>query len=328
LSCSGTSSRSSAGRLRVRRSSLLTGRSWLRRVGFFHGHAGGRFSLRRTRSFVGIATSCADGGRLLVAVVVDRSLRGRSANWCCGSHARTRAGGISGSSEKIGGLGLRVSATSVRQILRREGLGPVGERGGLSWHEFLRTHAQTMISCDFFTVDTLWLGRLYVLFFIELGSRRVHLAGCTANPSGEWVAQQARNLCWSLQERRTPLRFLIHDRDSKFTRAFDEIFRTEGLEIIRTPFRAPKANAVAERFVRTVRAECLDWLLIAGSRQLERTLRTFTDHYNAHRPHRALGLTPPQKDRPPLQLAATDSDKHLRRRDRLGGLIHEYSVAA
>lgn len=185
-----------------------------------------------------------------------------------------------------------------------------------------------MISCDFFTVDTLWLGRLYVLFFIELGSRRVHLAGCTASPSGDWVAQQARNLCWSLQERRTPLRFLIHDRDSKFTRAFDEIFRTEGLEIIRTPFRAPKANAVAERFVRTVRAECLDWLLIAGSRQLERTLRTFADHYNTHRPHRALGLTPPQKDRPPLQLAATDSEKHLRRRDRLGGLIHEYSVAA
>jgi len=229
---------------------------------------------------------------------------------------------------EMGGLGLRVSATSVRQILRREGLGPAGERGGLSWHEFLRTHAHTMISCDFFTVDTLWLRRLYVLFFIELGSRRVHLAGCTASPSGDWVAQQARNLCWSLQERRTPLRFLIHDRDSKFTRAFDEIFRTEGLEIIRTPFRAPKANAVAERFVRTVRAECLDWLLIAGSRQLERTLRTFADHYNTHRPHRALGLTPPQKDRPPLQLAATDSEKHLRRRDRLGGLIHEYSVAA
>jgi putative transposase len=229
---------------------------------------------------------------------------------------------------EMGGLGFRVSATSVRQILRREGLGPAGERGGLSWHDFLRTHAHTMISCDFFTVDTLWLGRLYVLFFIELGSRRVHFAGCTANPSGEWVAQQARNLCWSLQERRTQLRFLIHDRDSKFTRTFDEIFRTEGLEIIRTPFRAPKANAVAERFVRTVRAECLDWLLIAGSRQLDRTLRTFADHYNTHRPHRALGLTPPQKDRPPPHLVAIDSDKHLRRRDRLGGLIHEYSLAA
>jgi hypothetical protein len=108
----------------------------------------------------------------------------------------------------------RLSATSVRMILRQAGLGPAGERAGLSWREFLRTHAQTMIACDFFTVDTLWLGRLYVLFFIELASRRVHLAGCTTNPSGEWVAQQARNLSWSLQERRTPLRFLIHDREA------------------------------------------------------------------------------------------------------------------
>jgi putative transposase len=229
---------------------------------------------------------------------------------------------------ELGGLGLRVSATSVRMILRQAGLGPAGGRAGLSWREFLRTHAQTMIACDFFTVDTLWLGRLQVLFFIELASRRVHLAGCTANPSAEWVAQQARNLSWSLQERRTPLRFLIHDRDSKFTRGFDEIFRTEGLLIIRTPFRAPKANAVAERFVRTVRAECLDWLLISGRRQLERTLRTFIDHYNTHRPHRALGLTPPQKNRPPLHLAYTDSEKRVRRRDRLGGLIHEYRMAA
>jgi putative transposase len=204
---------------------------------------------------------------------------------------------------ELGGLGLRVSAASVGKIPRRAGRGPAGERAGLSWREFLRTHARTMIACDFFTVDTLWLGRLYVLFSIELGSRRVHLAGCTASPSGEWVAQQARNLSWSLQERRTPLRFLIDDRDSKFTRGLDEIFRTEGLQIIRTPFRAPKANAVAERFVRTVRVECHDWLLIAGRRQLERKLGTFIDHYNTHRPHRALGLTAPHKDRTPLHLA-------------------------
>ena len=229
---------------------------------------------------------------------------------------------------ELGGLGLRVSATSVRKILRQAGLGPAGERAGLSWREFLRAHAQSMIACDFFTVDTLWLGRLYVLFFIELGSRRVHLAGCTANPCGEWMVQQARNLSWSLQERRMPLRFLIHDRDSKFTGDFDEIFQTEGLEIVRTPFRAPQANAVAERFVRTVRGECLDWLLIAGTRQLERTLRTYIDHYNTHRPHRALGLTPPQTDRPPLHLAYMDTEKRLRRRDRLGGLIHEYSMVA
>jgi putative transposase len=199
---------------------------------------------------------------------------------------------------ELGGLGLRVSATSVREILRQAGLGPASERAGLSWRAFLRTHAPTMIACDFFTVDTLWLGRLYVLFFIELGGRRVQLAGCTASPSGEWLAQQARNLSWSLQERRTPLRFLIHDRDSKFTRGLDEMFRTEGLQITRTPFRAPQANAVAERLIRTVRVECLDRLLLAGRRQLERTLRTFIDHYNTHRPHRVLGLTPPQNADP------------------------------
>jgi putative transposase len=157
---------------------------------------------------------------------------------------------------------------------------------------------------------------------------RIHLAGCTASPSGEWLAQQARNLSWSLRERRTPLRFLIHDRDGRFTRGSAEIFRTAGLQIIRTPFRAPKANAVAERLIRTVRVECLDRLLLAGRRQLERTLRTFIDHYDTRRPHRALGLTPPQKDRPPLHLAYTDTDKRVRRRDRLGGLIHEYRTAA
>ena len=153
----------------------------------------------------------------------------------------------------------------------------MGERAGLSWHEFLRAHARSAIACDFFTVDTPWLGRLYVLFWIELGSRWVHLAGCSANPSGSWAAQQARNLSCSLAERSEPLRFLIHDRDSKFTRAFDEVFASEGLEIIRTSFRAPRANAVAERFVRTFRAECLDWTLIVGRRHLERVLHIFVD---------------------------------------------------
>jgi putative transposase len=141
---------------------------------------------------------------------------------------------------ELAGLGVAPSATTVRKILREAGLPPAGERAGLSWHEFLRAHARSAIACDFFTVGTLWFGRLYVLFFIELGSRRVHLAGCSANPSGSWVAQQARNLSWSLAERSEPLRFLIHDRDNTFTRAFDEVFAGEGLEIIRTPFRAPR----------------------------------------------------------------------------------------
>jgi putative transposase len=169
--------------------------------------------------------------------------------------------------------------------------------------------------------------RLYVLFFIELGSRRVHLAGCTENPSGVWVAQQARNLAWSLAERPSPLRFLIHDRDSKLTDAFDEVFRSEGLSIIRTPVKAPKANAFAERFVGTIRRECLDWMLIFGRRQLERTLRTYVEHYNSHRPHRALGLVPPQPGAL-LPLAAPEHPGRVCRRDRLGGVIHEYGMAA
>ena len=161
-----------------------------------------------------------------------------------------------------------------------------------------------------------------MLFFIEIGSRRVHLAGCTTNPTGAWVTQQARNLSFTGVLDRT--RFLIHDRDSKFSAAFDEVFRSEGIRVIQTPIRAPQANAYAERFVSTVRAECLDWLLIVGRHHLERVLRTYTTHYNQERPHRGLALLSPE---------ATDgldppTTGKVERRDRLGGLIHEYYRAA
>ena len=184
---------------------------------------------------------------------------------------------------ELNGLGIAVSATTVKKILRHAGLGPAGSRGALSWRAFLRAQAQSMLAVDFFTVETVVLQRLYVLFFIELGSRRVHLAGCTAKPTAAWVTQQARQFAWTLPERRPPFRFLIRDRDSKFTRDFDAVFASEGIEIIKTPVRAPKANAFAERFVRTIRVECLDWLLILNRRHLERVLRVFVDHYNSHR---------------------------------------------
>jgi putative transposase len=150
-----------------------------------------------------------------------------------------------------------------------------------------------MLAVDFFTVETISLQGLYALFFIELDSRRVHLAGCTANPTGAWVTQQARQFTWALQKEPGSFRFLIRDRDSKFTRDFDTVFASEGIKIIKTPVRAPKANAIAERFVRTARTECLDWLLIINRRHLERALRVFVDHYNSHRPHRSLNLKPP-----------------------------------
>jgi putative transposase len=132
-----------------------------------------------------------------------------------------------------------------------------------------------------------------VLFFIELATRRVHLGGCSANPNGSWMIQQARNLAVGLESRLASMGFIVHDRDSKFTAAFDEVFSAQGVEVIRTPYRAPKANAVAERWVRTVRQECLDWLLIMSRRHLERVLRIYIEHYNLYRPHRSLGLEVP-----------------------------------
>jgi putative transposase len=228
---------------------------------------------------------------------------------------------------ELAGVGQRVSATTVAKILRQADISAAGARAQLSWHEFLRTHAASIMACDFFTVETLSLRRLYVLFFIELGTRRVHLASCSANPDGLWTTQQARQLAWSLAERPTPIRFLIHDRDSKFSRAFDQVFKSEAIEIIRTPFRAPNANAFAERWVGTVRRDCLDWLLIAGRKQLEQVLRVYVEHYNTHRPHRALGLRPPTSGHR-LHLVGANPPGQIQRRERLGGLINEYARAA
>jgi hypothetical protein len=188
----------------------------------------------------------------------------------------------------------------VKKVLREERLGPAGTCKGPSWREFLRTQAKSAIAVDFFTVDTVGLQRLYALFFIEIASRRVHLAGCTANPDSEWVTQQARHVAWTLAERADPVRFLIRDHDRKFTRRFDLVFEAQGTHIIRTPIQVPEANGIAERFVRTVRSECLDWLLILNARHLRRTLTVFIDHYNRFRPHRSLGLKPPN-GRPPIE---------------------------
>jgi putative transposase len=219
-------------------------------------------------------------------------------------------------------LGFRVSPTSIRRLLAQGKLEPAPRRNGPSWREFLQAQPASIVACDFFSVESLCLRRYYALFFIAHGNRRVWLAGCTASPTGAWVTQQARNLGLDFSDQ--GVRFLIRDHDSKYSGTFDEVFRSEGIRIVKTPVRAPKANAVAERFVRTVRAECLDWLLILNRRHLERVLRVYADHYNRERPHRALELRPPEPDerrhRPPVG--------EIRRRDRLGGLIHEYYRAA
>jgi putative transposase len=225
-------------------------------------------------------------------------------------------------------LGISVSATSVRTILVRHGVSPAPQRDELSWRNFLRQHAATTLACDFFTVETAWLKRIYVLFFISLGSRRIEFVACTPNPTGAWVAQQARNLLMTLDDCGQAPRFLIHDRDAKFSGGFDAVFRSEGIEVIRTPVRAPNANAYAERWVGSVRRECLDRLLIFSRRQLEHVLRIYTRHYNQHRPHRALAHRPPEQADEKPQPVRAPPIAQLHRRDLLGGLIHEYEHAA
>ena len=225
------------------------------------------------------------------------------------------------------GLGVRVSATAIRTTLRRHGLEPTPRPTTTSWRAFLHQQAAGIVACDFFTVDTIWLRRLYVLFFIELATRRVHLAGVTTNPDGGWVTQQARNLFLATADGGQRLRFVLRDRDAKFCRGFDEVFRAEGAEVLVTPVQAPNANAYAERWIRTVRAECLDWLLIVGRGHLEQALRIYVEHYNRRRPHRALGLAPPG---PSAGLTPVGEARRARvcRRDLLGGLLHEYRRAA
>jgi putative transposase len=195
--------------------------------------------------------------------------------------------------------------------------------GWPSWSEFLRAQADGILACDFFTVETVSLRTLYVLFFIEVGSRKLHMTSSTRNPSGEFVAQQARNL--SMDGETEWVAFLIRDRDSKYTRAFDEVFISEGARVIKTPVRAPKANAFAERFVRTVRHEVLDLTLVLGRRHLDRVLRRYAEHYNAQRPHRGLDLRAPAgaSERP-----ISPDTPRVRRIDIFGGLIHEYEPVA
>jgi transposase InsO family protein len=229
--------------------------------------------------------------------------------------------GIQGELRK---LGIRVGASSIKRLLARKGLGPAPRRGSC-WSEFLRAQGDGILACDFFTAETAFLRTLYVLFFIEVGSRRLHITTATRNPDGAFVTQQARNLCFKLDERDEPVRFLIHDRDAKFSGSFDEVLRSEGIRVIRTPIRSPKANAFAERCVKTLRHEVLDWTLILSRRHLDRVLASNVAHYNAERPHRGIDLRVPKQHN---HVEPVEIVPKIKRRELLGGLIHEYYPVA
>jgi transposase len=223
-------------------------------------------------------------------------------------------------------LGVAVSASAIRRLVRASGLGPAPRRSDRTWAAFIRAQAKSILAMDFFTVDTVFLHRLYVLFVIEVGSRQLRVLGVTEHPNQAWVLQQAPNLVMAVEDPDQPVRFVVRDRDAKFSSAMDAVFQTQGVEILRCPIRSPRANAFAERVVRTLRTECLDHLLIIGRRHLETVLRTYVAHYHAERPHRGLYLRVPDSDHPTP--ATHHHNRTVRRRDVLGGLIHEYHLSA
>ena len=217
-------------------------------------------------------------------------------------------------------LGHTVAATTIRSILIAAGIPPAGRRSKLTWKQFLAAHAETLVAADFFSVDTIFFKRLYVLIYVHLATRRVLAASCTARPNEAWVTQQARNLSWKLENEGIKLTGLIHDRDKKFAPIADMVVESEGARVILTPLMAPMANAYAERWIGSCRRECLDWMLIVNERHLEAVLREYCLHYNVERPHRSRNLRPPAHRGdliPPIYGRVTRST-------RLGGLLSEY----
>ena len=223
-------------------------------------------------------------------------------------------------------LGHRVGASTIRRVLRRGRIPPAPVRDtDTTWRQFLRAQASTMLACDFFHVDcAVTLRRIYVFFVLEVPNRSVHLLGMTTNPDGRWTTQQIRNLVMDLDDHLTQFRFLVRDRAGQFTVSFDAVLADVGIQVVRIPPRCPRANCFAERFVRTLRAELSDRMLIVNQRHLRAVLTEYVRHYNGRRPHRARDLHPPRPTHP----AADLSHKRIKRRPILGGLINEYERAA
>jgi putative transposase len=207
----------------------------------------------------------------------------------------------------------------VRNILKKHRFNPASQRSTGSWRSFLGHYKEQILACDFFTVETIWLKTIYVLFFIELGTRRIYFPGCTIKPDAIWVSQQARQLVWEMKDKSREMTFFIHDNDTKFTSFFDNVFTSEGMKVVHTPYRAPKANAYAERWMRSVREECLDRILVVNQNHLKNILREYTNYYNHLRPHQGIG------QHFPVPSSRRNSGGVIRRRDILGGIIHDYS---
>ena len=222
-------------------------------------------------------------------------------------------------------LGHRVSVSTIRRVLRALQIPPAPQRDtDLSWRQFLRTQAATMLATDFHVNCAVTLQRLYVLFVIEVGSRYVHILGVTAHPDGPWTTQQIRNLLMDLGGRAADFRFLIRDRAGQFTESFDAALASIGIQVVKIPPRSPRANAYAERFVLAARTEATDRMLIFSRRHLHSVLAEYARHYNERRPHRSRQLHPPRPSYP----AADLSRQRIKRRPVLGGLINEYERAA
>jgi putative transposase len=223
-------------------------------------------------------------------------------------------------------LGHRVGASTIRRVLQRLRIPPAPARcTDTAWRQFLRAQASTMLACDFFHVDcAVTLKRIYVFFVLEVANRSVHLLGATTNPDGRWTTQQVRNLVMDLGDRITQFRYLVRDRAGQFTASFDAVLADVSIQVIRIPPRCPQANCFAERFVRTLRAELTDRMLIFGQRHLRLVLAEYVRHYNGRRPRRARELRPPQPTHPVADL----NYEQIKRRPVLGGLINEYERAA
>ena len=226
-------------------------------------------------------------------------------------------------------LGLAVAPSTVWEILHAAGIDPAPRRSGPTWRQFLHAQAAGILAVDFLHVDTVLLRRLYVLIFIEHGTRRMHLGGVTSHPTGEWTVQQARNLALTLDEQFDAIRFLIHDRGSNFTASFDAVFQATGARILRSAVQAPRMNAICERLVGTLRRELLDRVLILGEAHLRAVLTEYQAHYNTARPHQGIAQRVPADERDTHPATVTNVDtRQIRRKPVLNGLINEYVRAA